>query len=358
MQGGMISVSKGAAGGTAGGGTQLALSDGLACYTGSFSGITTASISHGLDTTDLVVEFKDNLNNLLIPDNWSIINSNTIEIEFASPQIGNLVVIGCVQSGLVPNAGGVLLVEGLSGIIDLDSPNGSIDISTSGQVINLNALFTPASGSIVDQIMVDIITLSGIINSVGPGCFASSFSGLVLSTIEHGLNTTDILVEFKDSAGNLLLPDNWVVIDENNIEVEFASPQNGDVLVMGCSAGGTVLGGAGVTTIEGLSGVVELGSPNGSVDISVDGQTINLEVATSGNASTGVSLDFSAVSGVEFVMQHDLSTSKFIWDMWTTDTTPDCVVQPENVVASGTDHVIITLDAPMAGFINLIGIAV
>lgn len=76
------------------------------------------------------------------------------------------------------------------------------------------------------------------------------------------------------------------------------------------------------------------------------------------NVNTGISLDFTTASGTEFVMQHDLNSEKFIWDMWTTDTTPDCVVRPENVVASGANHVIIDLDTAMNGFINLIGIAV
>lgn len=77
-----------------------------------------------------------------------------------------------------------------------------------------------------------------------------------------------------------------------------------------------------------------------------------------GNVKLGASLDFTTVSGTEFVMQHDMNTSRFVWDMWTTETTPDCVVRPENVVSSGLNHVIVTLDTPMDGYLNLIGINV
>jgi len=83
-----------------------------------------------------------------------------------------------------------------------------------------------------------------------------------------------------------------------------------------------------------------------------------VQPAAAVTVNAGVSLDFTTASGTEFVMQHDLNSEKFIWDMWTTDTTPDCVVRPENVVASGVNHVIIDLDTAMNGFINLIGIAV
>lgn len=224
-----------------GDGAQLALSDGLACFTGSFSGVTSTSISHGLNSSNLVVEFRDSLGNLLIPDTWSIVNLNIIDVEFTPAATGEVTIVACIESGLAPITGGVTLLEGLSGIIDLDSPNDSIDISTSGQVINLNAIFTPTSGALLEQKCEDIDTLSGLI-----------------------------------------------------------------------------------------------GSSN----------------------AQGVSLDFTPASGTEFVIQHDLDTTKFVWDMWTTETVPDCIVRPENIVASGANHVIIQLDTPMSGFINLIGIGV
>lgn len=141
----------------------LALSDGIACFTGSFSGVTSTSISHGLNSTDLVVEFKDSLGNLLIPDTWSITNLNVIEAEFTPAATGDVTILACIESGLSPITGGVLILEGLSGIIDLDCPDGSVDISTSGQVINICSIFTPASGALLEQKCEDIDTLSGLI---------------------------------------------------------------------------------------------------------------------------------------------------------------------------------------------------
>ncbi len=140
-------------------------------------------------------------------------------------------------------------------------------------------------------------------------------------------------------------------------------------------------GSAGVTLLEGLSGIIDLDSSNSSIEITVSGQVINLSTiftSTSGalleqkcrdidilsglitgqNVNMGISLDFTPASGTEFVMQHDLCTEKFLWDMWTTETIPDCIVRPENVVASGKNYVTIQLDTPMSGFINLIGIGV
>lgn len=82
-----------------------------------------------------------------------------------------------------------------------------------------------------------------------------------------------------------------------------------------------------------------------------------VQEATPGLAR-GVSLDFTSASGYVFTMYHGLNTNRFVWDMWTTETTPDCTVRPENVVNSGLNHVTIQLDVPMDGYINLIGIGV
>jgi len=163
INGGLINV--GSHGAQATSNSQLALSDGLACYTGSFSGVTSTSISHGLNSANLIVEFKDSLGNLLIPDTWSITNLNVIAVEFTPAATGDVVIVACIESGLAPITGGVTTVEGLSGIIDLDSPNGSIEITTSGQVINLNAIFTPGSGALLEQKCEDINTLSGLIGT-------------------------------------------------------------------------------------------------------------------------------------------------------------------------------------------------
>ena len=129
--GGLINPGKGGTSSS----NQLALSDGIACFTGSFSGVTSTQISHGLGTQNLVLEFKDTGGNLLIPDTWQVLNDNVVEVEFTPAATGDVTIIGCIESGLAPITGGVTTIEGLSGIVDLDSPNNSIVITTSGQVI-------------------------------------------------------------------------------------------------------------------------------------------------------------------------------------------------------------------------------
>jgi len=133
------------------------------------------------------------------------------------------------------------------------------------------------------------------------------------------------------------------------------------------------------TTIEGLSGIIDLDSVDDSIEITVSGQVINLCTlfnATSGALleqkcrdletlsglitspnTLGAKLPFSQASGTLFVMEHGLNALNFLWDMWKTDIDPIRVVIPDNVTPSGSNHVIVQLDTPMSGQLNLIGIS-
>lgn len=287
IRGGLIGSIGGVGGSSSS--SQLALSDGLACYAQSFSGVTTFSVGHNLGTEDVVVEFRDATGNLLLPLNWQVINSNVLDVEFSGPTQGRVVIIGCIESGLAPVTGGVTLVEGLSGIIDLDSPNGSINISTTGQTINLNAIFTPASGALLAQHSRDLITLSGLINAGGGG-------------------------------------------------------------------------GGGVTQLQGISGVITLDSPNDSIAINVNGQTIELNgiyTWASGQLVDSlprrVSKTFTPTSGTQFVLEHGLRSQDFVFTMWKTDENPMRIVIPVNVYPSGLNHAVVSLDVGMSGKVVFVG---
>lgn len=225
-------------GGGGGSSTQLALSDGLACYTTTFSGVSTLSINHGLGTEYIVLEFKDASKNLLVPNNWQVINSNVVDVDFGTTVQGDVTIIGCIASGLSPVTGGVTLLEGLSGIIDLDSPNGSILITTSGQVIQLNALFTPASGAVLQQNTIDLITLSGMIGSSDLSKAAINFtpaSGFEF-VLAHNLGTTDFTFSMwftEQLPPMLMIPLNVYASGLNHAVVNLDVPTSGRIVFVG-----------------------------------------------------------------------------------------------------------------------------
>jgi hypothetical protein len=238
IRGGII----GAIGSAGGGGSNptLAVTDGLACFAAAFSGVTTTSFSHNLGTQDIAVEFHDSAGNLLVPNNWQIINNNVLDVDFGSPKTGRIVVIGCITSGIGPVFGSVIQLEGLSGIIDLDSPNGSIDISTSGQVINLNAIFTPASGAVLEQTRRDIDTLSGLIGT-GSSTVAKSAHNFTPASgydfvLHHGLNTTDFTFNMWSTDSSpivLMTPENIYPSGVNHAVIVLDVPASGRVVFIG-----------------------------------------------------------------------------------------------------------------------------
>ena len=248
----------GAVGGQGGGSSspQLAVSDGLACFAGSFSG-TTFTVTHSLGTEEVIAGFRDTDGNFITPTNTQVVNASVLDVEFDTPTAGNVLVIGCIESGLAPIAGGTTVIEGLSGIVDLDSPNGSINITTSGQIIQLNAIFTDASGQLINnslfQINTDINFVSGLIL---PDSGQTSINGL------SGVTT-------------LSSTNDGITINEVGQDIQLAS--------MFTSASGELINSiSGITdglprtqtSVEGLSGIVDLDSPNATITINVNGNTI------------------------------------------------------------------------------------
>lgn len=52
-------------------------------------------------------------------------------------------------------------------------------------------------------------------------------SGSTVWNINHALNSSAAIVQIYTTAGSLIIPDSVVILDSNNIQVTFASPQTG-----------------------------------------------------------------------------------------------------------------------------------
>lgn len=358
--------------------THGAVAPGVVCYNTAFSGLAVYDINHSLATEDVVVSIVDANGNVLVPDNWQVLNENVIRTSFSTTQAGEITIIGCRPdaSGIVA---GVNSVEGLSGIIDLDSPNESIEISTSGQVINLSSYFTAASGALLEQINDFLLGANGV------RCYSENFSGITTTTINHGLGTEDIIIDFKDANGNLLVPDNWQAIDDSNVEVEFATQETGHVTIFGCVSGIQLvpLGGQYQNTgnpvdsravsghiIPDTNALYNLGSAlaafsgiwaenviatSGSFTErpTVNGVEVALLTDTLGASSvTGdacATAQFTAASGTEFVLYHGLGTEDISVQSWDTSTGTKELMYPQRLSPSGSNHIIVELVSPTSG---------
>jgi hypothetical protein len=137
-------------------------------------------------------------------------------------------------SAIITTTAGVQSLESLSGIIDLDSPNGSITITTSGQVIQLNAIFTPASGALLQQHSADLLTLSGVMLSKAALNFTPA-SGYEF-VVRHSLNTTDFTWSMWDTTNTpptVTLPLNVYASGLNHAVISLDVPTSGRIVLVG-----------------------------------------------------------------------------------------------------------------------------
>lgn len=123
---------------------------------------------------------------------------------------------------------------------------------------------------------------------------------------------------------------------------------------------------AGVQSLESLSGIIDLDSPNQSIAISTSGQVIQLNAiftpasgafleSLSTTRLMKAALNFTPTSGSEFVLAHNLGTADFTFTMWSTLSIPPILMMPTNVYASGLNHAVISLDVPTSGRIVIVG---
>lgn len=178
---------------------------------------------------------------------------------------GGIFGVGGSSGGGGGGSAGVISVEGLSGIIDLDNTNGGLSISTIGQTIILNPLFSAASGALLQDI-------------------------------------------------------------SNRSAVQ---------------------------QVEGLSGIIDLDSPDGSVVITTSGQVINFVVAS--GITYVKTATFTESDGLSFNVTHNLGVVDFVFNMWRTDFSPIELVMPENVYPIDLNTIRVILGTPMNGKITIIG---
>ena len=230
------------------------------------------------------------------------------------------VVKTCDITSVINNVGGsvVTSLNNLSGVVALTSPDASVNIATNGQNIELT---TPTSGAPSGASYLlreyddnDHLTQARVL---------SATSGLRLN--DQGARSTSGLVLTFDVDNE---PTANQVLKWNGSNLTWSDDNTGG------GGGGSA---SGVTSLNGLSGVVELTSPNGTVGIVVNGQSIELEA--SGLCSTHT---FGPANGRVFTVAHNLNTENFVWSLWRTDTDPHTTTFG-NVAPSGANHAVVEL---------------
>ncbi len=194
-------------------------------------------------------------------------------------------------------AAGVDSIEALTGVVDLDSPDESININVNVQTIELT---TPGSGapSGASYILVDYNDNDHLTDARR----LTATSGIILD--DQGARSVSGMVVKLDFDNE---PTVNQILSWDGFKLKWVDDETG---------GG---GGAG-----------------------------------------GVEKFFTPTSGTIFVVEHGLNTTAFVWSMWLTheneqDLDPIESMEPKNVAPSGNNHAIISIDDPVSGVVTFVG---
>ena len=214
---------------------------------------TTWSFQHDLGYKYPTINVFDSNDNVIIPSNIHVINSNNLEVYFTSNQTGTVVATigGNGSSGTSGTSGssGISGVNGSSGTSGINGSSGTSGTSgTSG-----SSGSTGTSGT------------SGTSGTDGTGGLVQYFASSTTWSVSHNLGTNYPLVNIWDSNNHIVIPKEITTIDGDTIEVTFSSPIAGYVNV---AKGGHFVSGSvnytnvGSDIIPALNSTYDLGSLN------------------------------------------------------------------------------------------------
>jgi len=231
--------------------------------------------------------------------------------------------------------GGVTTIEGLAGVVDLDSPDGTVFIGVDGQTIELTVL--------PDEGQTSIESISGLIDLDSPD-------------ESININVNGQAIELTAPSGYAPSGASYILVDynDNNHLV--------DARVLSATSG-IRLADQGARSTSGMAITLDFDNePTLNQILSWNGQKLEWvdDQAGGGGGVSNVEMVFSPASGKEFVLEHGLNATSFAWAMWLThdkkrDLDPILSMIPETVSPSGVNHAIIGLKKAVSGLVTFVG---
>lgn len=192
------------------------------------------NINHNLLSEPVNYITVNSNNTEIIPDTFTINDSNNVTITFVSPQAGKAHIFPCI-SGSITGVG-----SGDGTITDINEQAGpSITITGTG------GIGVTASGNIItiDGASVNVATVSG--------CFTHIQSTASDTwNINHNLESIPINYIVVDDTDFEIIPNNFEINDSDNVTITFVAPQSGKAHIFPCISGGIGVapaGGGGTT---------------------------------------------------------------------------------------------------------------
>jgi len=238
-----------------------------------------------------------------------------------------------------------------------------------------DTLLIPYSVTTTTANQVDIVfgdTLSGrvVIGRAGhilqdTGNFVSSstavqtFTNAITASINHNLDSFNVITQVFDSNNNVIVPSNIKVATKDRVDLTFASSRSGKVVI--AKAGHIVSG----STINATTASYVLGSnvdgtvANATTASYVLGSNVDGTVANATTASFALTASYAENAGggnvtgsftnvTSSIVTHNFGTKAVIVQVYDTN---DYVINPSSIRANTVNQVTVTFSTPESGII-------
>ena len=200
-----------------------------------FTGVTNFTVTHGLNTTDVIVQVYDTvtggITQQIIPDTIEVTNVNQVDLTFAVATTGYVVVSagGYLRSGSLQNAQTASYAARVPNTLNqgLGIETFSYDGGTAGVVVQVN---TSSAHFLSSSVATSSFALTA--SYVDGNTYRENVTGATTYTITHNLDETFPVVQTYDTATNrMVLPDYVESQNANQIEISYAVAFTGIVIV-------------------------------------------------------------------------------------------------------------------------------
>lgn len=205
-------------------------------FSATFTAATTFTVTHGLNTNDVIVQVYDTvtggITRQFIPNIVEVVGVNQVDLTFAVPTTGYVVVSagGYLQSGSLQNAQTASYVQRVNNTLDqgLGIENFSYDGGTAGVIVQLD---TSSAHFLSSSVATSSLALTA--SFIAGQSYDEAVTSGVGATfnIVHNLDSTFPIVASYDAANQQVIPDTVEIISVNQVDVTFAGAFTGNIVV-------------------------------------------------------------------------------------------------------------------------------
>jgi hypothetical protein len=205
----------------------------LAKYTTSWTGQTSVTVTHNLNTLGVMVQVQDASGNVVQPQNIQVTSANALVLTFGVSFTGSVVVLGAAT--VTPEYSTSWIAQT------------SVTVTHNLGSLDPLVIVFDASGNVVTPQNI-AVTSANVVTLTFGTAFTGSVVGMALSvvrqvtaswtsqtsvTVTHNLATTSVVVQVYDASGNQVTPENIQATDANDVVLTFGVSFTGSAVIIG-----------------------------------------------------------------------------------------------------------------------------